>query len=609
MNTRSTRWLVAAALGLFAYIFFFERGSPSLDPGASPDRARLLRVQPGAVTALEVTFPTNALIRVERGTNGAWWMMLPDRYPAQSETINTLLERLSQLDILTSIPAREIITKPGGLAAFGLEQPPIRLALFEGDRRVEWRLGGASPLGQRLYVQQVGSDSVAVVDSALRKWMPGHADEWKDRSLVSFDRNRLDRIEARSEGSFYELQRDPTNRTWRLSKPFVARANSLRVDALVQLMADSRVAGFTHGMTSIDLESPNQQPLPLDLIFAQGTNALGGLRFGGSPTNRPDLVFASAAGGTNVVLVPRELADQFRPPHTRFRETRLSPFDAGGATALEVRSAETFSARRGPQGSWTVEGSTSFPGDPILIRAALDTLATLEVTEFVQEVVGDFGQFGLGSNHVQYTVRGNGGSTTLAQIQLGVTNQVSGRFARRTDEPSLYSIRQSDANQLPQWAYELRDRSLWKFATNAVIQATISYQGQQRRISRGPDGNWAAWPANAQVVAPLWEECLFRLGNLQALTWIPGGNEVRNRLGFAEVAHQLTVEVRLGDKTQSHTLNFGHLSPWNTPFATTMLEGEARAFGIPNSFYDLYEQILRDLKLLGAGSNGPGTKP
>lgn len=609
MNHRTTRLLVVSALGLLAFIFFFENPRTPGKSGSADGRPRLAPFLPAAVTAIEVLPRTNLLIRVERTTNGPWRMTLPDPYEAQQDILDHFVEKLSEWTVQTTIPAGEIVSQQGGLAAFGLDVPSARIVLFEGSRRREFRLGATSPLGRQMYVQEVGADVVSVVDVTLRKWMPSHQDEWKNRSVAVFDRTKVDRIEARSEGAFYELVLNPTNRQWRLSKPFGARANPMRVETLLQFIGEARVAGFAHGMTALDLDAPGQNPPSLDLVFSQGTNVLGALEFGGSPSNRADLVFARRTSETNVFLVPRELADHFRPPHTRFRETRLTPFEPVEATAIEVRAAEAFAVRKDTNGTWKIEGAQSLAADPALVRQTLDSLATMEAVEFVQEVVADFNQFGLGDSNFQYTIRGSAEAGILAQLQLGRTNPSGGRYVRRTDEPSLYSVRQSDAIQLPQWSYELRDRNLWRFDMEAVTNVIISYQGQQRRIARSPGGGWAAWPAYASITVPLWEECLHRLGKLQVLAWVPGGESSQAKLGFSEVAHQLTIETRGGEEARSFTLNFGHLSPWNTPYATTMLEGHARSFGIPGTFYDLYELVLRELKLLSPAPGPNGAQP
>lgn len=598
MSTRSTRFLVVAALALLGYILVFERRLAPAGPQATENIALLPGLRPEAVTALEITVRTNQLMRAQRPAGGPWVITLPDPYPAQQEPIEALLRGLSSATLRTAISARDLMQQQGGPAAFGLEVPPARITLFEGSRRSELRIGAQSPLGKQLYVQRVGSDGAGVVEARLLTLLPENQDDWKDRSLANFERGAVDRLEARSEGAFYELQLDATNHQWRLTKPFPARANPMRVEALIRLIGEARVSGFVQDPAGIDLDSPGLHPPALELILGKGTNVVAAIRFGGAPSNRADTVYARIAPRTNVVLVSKEIAEHFRPPHTRFRETRLAPFDPAEATQIEVAGVESFTLKRQAAGGWTLQAPEPLAADPALVQRMLETLAGLQISDFVQEVVGDYSLFGLGPTNGQYTIRTGSANTAAIQLQLGKSYQGNRVYARRADEPSLYAVRQSDALQLPQYAYELRERQLWKFAPEEVVSVSISYRGQARKISRGPGGAWLVTPAYVTTTPALFDECLFRLGQLQALAWVARGEDKLPKLGFADVAHQLSIEVRQGEKTQIHTLNFGHASPWNTPYAAATLDGQPQIFGVPSSVYDPYELVLRELKLV-----------
>jgi hypothetical protein len=76
MKRSATRWLVLLALGLFLFIFFFERRQP----GTEGIQERAARVLPdflaAEATGLDVTSSSNVSVRVER-TNEAWQLRSP----------------------------------------------------------------------------------------------------------------------------------------------------------------------------------------------------------------------------------------------------------------------------------------------------------------------------------------------------------------------------------------------------------------------------------------------------------------------------------------------------------------------------------------------------
>src|SRR5437867_2306360 len=111
MSARTTGWLLSVALGLFAWIYFFERHS--LDSAARAEQATRLfpSLDPAAVKAIEVT-RTNQVIRAERV--GSRWRLTTPAYPAQSTAIETLLQSLSELRRYGFVSAEEILSQSGG---------------------------------------------------------------------------------------------------------------------------------------------------------------------------------------------------------------------------------------------------------------------------------------------------------------------------------------------------------------------------------------------------------------------------------------------------------------------------------------------------------------
>src|SRR6266511_2148059 len=123
MNPRTTISLVLAASGLFAYIFFFEWRRP-VQPAAGASKL-FPNLDPTKVVSIEL-FRSNTVIRAER-TNDHWRLTLPGQppYPAQVTAIENCLTLLAALNRRAYIAAHELPSQPDGLAAFGLENPPV----------------------------------------------------------------------------------------------------------------------------------------------------------------------------------------------------------------------------------------------------------------------------------------------------------------------------------------------------------------------------------------------------------------------------------------------------------------------------------------------------
>jgi len=166
MNSKSTLWLMFLALGLFAYILFFERHT--LDTEQRAERAMKLfsDFDPTKIDSAEI-LRSNNVIRAER-MNDQWRLVQPVVYPAQGTAVENWLSLFGSLNRRDYISARELLDQPGGLQDFGLDSPQATVVIQQGPRRIQLRLGAKTPVGEKLYLQQVGSDGVFVTDCHSR---------------------------------------------------------------------------------------------------------------------------------------------------------------------------------------------------------------------------------------------------------------------------------------------------------------------------------------------------------------------------------------------------------------------------------------------------------
>jgi hypothetical protein len=195
----------------------------------------------------------------------------------------------------------------------------------------------------------------------------------------------------------YELQLDPTNQVWQLTKPQPpARADNTKVLLLLHQLQNAQISQFLSASPKVDLESLGLQPWEAELAFGQATNDLLVVQFGKSPTNAPGLVYARLPSQTNVVLVARSVVDLVRVPPTEFRDRRLVPLPTADIDLIEVQGAESFTLRHQTNLSWRITEPIDVPADEELVQEFLATnLPQLEIVRFAKDVVTDFSPYGL----------------------------------------------------------------------------------------------------------------------------------------------------------------------------------------------------------------------
>lgn len=593
MNSKTTWTLLLLAGALFGFIALFERHWR--EPGDFAARPRILpQLKVGDVTSVQVIPAGQEEIRADR-TNNVWRLTKPLAYPAEADAVEALLQALAQLSGASRLTAQDLNARTNSAKEFGFDPPPFTLLLQQPDYTAQVLIGGWTPLKDQLFLRVVGTEGMFLVDASLWRLLPQTAGAWRSAAFVNLSGLAFDRLAVTNSARGFELERDAAEQSWRLAKPMQARADNPKIDDLLQKLQGLRVSRFVTDDPKADLDGYGLLAPDLSLALAQGTNPVALLQFGHSPTNATGQVYARRAGLPAIVLVPADAIAPWRGPYTDFRDRHLVSLTPEGVEEIEiaVRGGETNLVRRQTNGLWRVVGTNGFAAEPALVGDLLGSLSTLEVAQFVKDVVTplDFPNYGLQPPALRVSLRAAGAGTNhvIADLQFGAV-QNGLVYARRADENSVYGVALRDFQRLPLAPWQLRDLHLWQFSEDDVARVTLRRPEQTLELVRTAPNQWTV-PAAAQggVNELALDECLHRLGGLTAAAWVARGADQRPRFGFSDRSPTITVELKSGAKL---SVQFGGRSPRGFPYAAIQLDGQTWIFDFPWSVYEYLQTAL-----------------
>ncbi len=581
MNPKHTLTWLAVALALFAFIVawrFFQRPAAALPSGVLPG------LQPAAVTSIQLS-PNNAPeISVVR-TNGNWVMTEPVVYPAQKTSIDALLGALQKLKPAIVISPSDLSQSHNPNSEYGFNSPQLSLAVQSGDERSEILVGSKTAPGDQVFVRVVGREGVFVTDTAWLKLIPGSPDDWRDSSLAGLE-DGCDSIIITNGAKVIELHCDPTNHLWQMTRPLPSRANGNYITSALQQLQAARVSQFVTDNSNADLSAFGLQPANLNLWLGRGSNCMAALDLGKSSTNDPSQLFARRDGWNTIVTTAKTPLAPWYGDFNAFRDPYLLELTAP-VTGIEMIGPDTnhFVLQRQAANRWEIEGE-KFPVDPDSVQSLIRALAALRVSQFVKNVVtpADLPAYGL-TNPVRQIILSSASGDTNAVIahllfgQMG-TNEV---FVQRTDEDFIYGITPddfstvvtADGNVLDGRPWEFRDRRIWNFPENDVVQITVRQNGRMRQMNRTGPNKWSLAAGSQGIInPPAIEEAAHQLGILTAVAWI--SPNVTNPAIFGLKPGNLSVTVTLKNG-QSMSLDFGAQNG-NTALAAVTLDGRRWAF-------------------------------
>jgi hypothetical protein len=579
------------AVALFAFIVLYQRRVQKTAEG--PIKV-LPNLKPAAATSVQVRPGAQLEIRAER-TNGTWQLKEPFVYPAQALSIEKLLAELERLTPAPYITARELRDRPKSDEEYGFAAPQASIIVEQPGYTYRLRVGAKTAPGDQVFLQVVGAEGVYVVDAEFLKHLPRTADDWRDTALINLNVLAFDRLTVTNGAKIFELRRDTANKLWRMVYPLQARANNAKADESLQMLQSVRVHQFVSDDPKADLETFGLRPPELEVALGQGTNTVARLQFGKSPTNDTRLVYARRLGLNAIVAVPKDLLAPWYAQVNEFRDPFLVTWTSPVAV-IEVRGQDSFSLQHQTNDTWRVL-PPDFPVDAGLVKDLLFALSGLQIVEFTKDVViaPDLPLYGLASPARQYILKSAAtdspaGSTNamIAEVDFG-TNQADKVFARRADESFVYAVKLADFQRLPAASWEMRERQIWKLSTNDVARVTIRQQGRIRQIVRNGPHEWALSPPQGIINDLAVEETVSRLCQLAAVAWVARGDQNRARYGLVEKGHQITLELKSGDKL---LLEFGNETPPTLPYAAVTLDGGLWIFEFPAWLYGYVEKYL-----------------
>ncbi|MGE3311617.1 MAG: DUF4340 domain-containing protein [Limisphaerales bacterium] len=602
MNWRTTVWLTGAALVLALFIRFVEQPARLARHRTTVAPRVVPRFDPATIAAIEVQAPGESTVRLVK-TNGLWRIASLDLQPAQQQLADGLLQRVAALRGQSILTTAELRARPQAAAEFGLNPPVASVTLVGPSGPTELLLGVRSIQGTQVYCQVVGIPGIFAADADLADLLPLRPDGWRETTLIPLDRLVFDRIRVDPQGAPFTLARNSTNGLWSLIEPRVARADPNRVGILIRRLGFMQIQDFVAPTSAPPPELTGLKPPRLTVSLARGSNEVFGVSIGGPVTNAPTF-YAQRPGDRELLTVPAETTDLLRVSYKDLLDRRILRFDPAALREIEFAGGESFRLSKVAE-NWRILPD-DIPADATLVERLLSTLAALEIIDIAKEVVTDLdlATYGLAPPAGRLTLRSTTGdtNTTAAVLEFGALLD-NRRFARVQGEPPVYLLNPADLDVVPSAAWQLRDRTVWRFDSTQVSAITIRNADLEWTVRRQGTNDWTVPPGLRNDINPFaLDEALHVAGSSRALSWIAFGDSRNQAFGIGR-GPELTLELRGNDSTNQIRVSFGKHSPGGNRYvATTLSDGSQLTFELPGHACD---DLLRELGVTA----DPGSQP
>lgn len=200
--------------------------------------------------------------------NDQWAVTSMGNYPADSEGVKDLLEKVAEFD-----NANHVSDNPKNQAEFQVDSSGVEAKLMDANDKMLAHLfvGKNTPGFLSSYVRVADSNDVYIAQGYLQSVFDKSTRTWKDRTIFDFNKGIVTQINITSPEETVELRLDTENK-WQMHQPINAAANQTEVDNLLTYFSELKTDDFAEAkeLAEYGLDSPTSS---ISAILNDGTTA------------------------------------------------------------------------------------------------------------------------------------------------------------------------------------------------------------------------------------------------------------------------------------------------------------------------------------------------
>src|SRR5687768_15264541 len=200
-RTVSTLATVVVLLLLGGYIYYYEWDTPA--GGAEEKEKAFATVQSDAIEEIQIKSADGENSRATK-TEAGWQLVEPDKAEADPSELSAVTSNLGSLEV-----QRVVEENPADLARYGLNPPRVDVAFrLKGEKSFRHLLlGEKTPTGSDLYAKLQDGKRVFLVSSYLDSTFNRKPFDLRDKSILEFDREKVDSLEIASGATAVQFTR------------------------------------------------------------------------------------------------------------------------------------------------------------------------------------------------------------------------------------------------------------------------------------------------------------------------------------------------------------------------------------------------------------------
>ncbi len=435
MKFRGLLIAAAALAALAGLVYWSEKAEKAKEGKPAADAApKLLEIPTDQVQKVEIV-KGDQTTAVQKSGDGKWELTAPKQFRADQDSVSSLVNTFNSLS-----SDRLIDEKAVDLSGYGLNKPSIAVTITRKDGKVsKLLLGEDTPTSGGVFAKLEGDSRVFTLASFNKSSIDKSFKDLQDKRLVTFDSDKITRIELTVKGKTVEFGKN-SNNEWQILKPKTMRADGGNVEELIRKIKDAKMDPLVN---EADAKKAATEFAGAPVAgIAKITDASGAHQLEVRKA-KDNTYYLKGSAAEGVSKGTSDLGDGVSKEVDTYRQKKVFDFGWNDPTKIEVTDDGKTRSFTKTGDKWK-EGNKEL--DSTSVQALVDKLRDLAAASFPES----------GSTTPLFTavVTSNDGKRTEKAL---ISKTGEKYFAIRENEPPVYEIEKKVFEELQKAAKDVKE--------------------------------------------------------------------------------------------------------------------------------------------------------
>jgi hypothetical protein len=405
---------------------------------ADSSAPRMLTIPEDQIREIRVKKTGAENVVLKKGDDGKWQIVEPKPLRADQDAVNSMASALASLNA-----DKLVEDKATDLGAYGLAAPAMDVTVVRKDGKSDNLLiGDEAPTGSGSYAKVAGDARVFTIASYTKGNFEKTADDLRDKRLLTFDSEKLTRLNVQAQGQDVEFGKNAQN-DWVILKPRTLRADGSQVEELIRKLKDAKMPDS--GSSAEDARKAAASFASAAKVAVVTVSDPGGNQQLEIRKDKNKDYWAKSSVVDGVYKAPGDLGEGVDKKLDDFRNKKLFDFGWSDPTRVDVRNASGAAVSYTKSGDKWMSGAKQM--DPGSVQTLIDKLRDLSTSKFADAAKPGAAVFEAG-------VTSNDGKRVE---KVTVTKTGNQYYAKREGEPSIYELDAKSVEDLQKAAGEVKE--------------------------------------------------------------------------------------------------------------------------------------------------------